>query len=485
MRIWTLLPVLLFVPMLLAPPINHDVAGILTFAQRMVDGERLYLDLVDVNPPLIFLLNWPPAALAAWLGLDAIRVLQAFLFAFVALAWGLALLVRDRASECPAERCFLDLLPGLIGLACGYDFGQRETLMVTASLPYLLASARRADGARPRAWLAATVLAAIGFALKPHFLIIPVLVEISVWMARGRNGWRDPTPWVMMALWGAYAGVIFAAFPAYPLLVVPMARAAYLANGGLSVFQVLLQPRMATAVAVLLPGAVAAFLWPRAAGLARMLALAGLGALASALIQHKGWSYHIVPVELYACALTGLLACRLWDRRLTPPLLAALFALYAMLAGEAPRNQWTYRQSDAHRLTEELRRAAPGGRVLVLSPLIAPIYPALNYAHARMTLRAMNTWMLEGAYPDCAAPRDRAPRDMPRAEGFLWRSVLRDFTRAPPDAVVVDLVTGVPDCGAPFDVIAYFSRDPRFAAIWSRYVLVAAWGRFQVFARRD
>lgn len=61
-----LLPALLFLPVVLAPPLNHDVAAVLDFSQRWLGGEHLYSDLIDVNPPLIFVLNLIPAGLASW-----------------------------------------------------------------------------------------------------------------------------------------------------------------------------------------------------------------------------------------------------------------------------------------------------------------------------------------------------------------------------------------------------------------------------------
>src|SRR5579862_9448682 len=59
----------------LLPPLDGDVAAILDFAVRMVDGDRLYVDLVDVNPPLIFWLNLAPAWVADRLALDPAVVL--------------------------------------------------------------------------------------------------------------------------------------------------------------------------------------------------------------------------------------------------------------------------------------------------------------------------------------------------------------------------------------------------------------------------
>ena len=183
-----LIPALLFLPVVLAPPLNHDVGAVLAFSQRWLGGEHLYTDLIDVNPPLIFVLNLVPAAVAAWTGLDGTRALQLSLLAYGALAWRIGWLVRDRPAEGPAERAFLDVLPALVLLGAGYDFGQREHLMAIGALPYLLCAARRAEGKAPGGRFGAALLAGVAFALKPHFLAIPCLVEAAVLISRSRPG---------------------------------------------------------------------------------------------------------------------------------------------------------------------------------------------------------------------------------------------------------------------------------------------------------
>ncbi|HEY0418227.1 MAG TPA: hypothetical protein VGC80_01775, partial [Acetobacteraceae bacterium] len=334
---------------------------------------------------------------------------------------------------------------------------------------------------------------------------IPALVEAAVLMGRMHHGdgWRralrDPVPWTMAATWLGYLAVMRLAFPEFLGAVVPLVMDFYLDQGGQSALQVLLVPRMASALFLLLPMLVVTLRQTprRAAALPRILALAAVGALASAMAQHKGWTYHIVPVELLSCALAAVLAARWLDQagashmpRGAPraaAALAGLCALYAIGAGEAPWNQLGYWKSDAAKLTAQLREEAAGERVLVLSPAISPIYPALNYAHARMTLRTMNMWVLEGAYLACL-PNGRRYREvweMARPEFFIYRTVAEDFARAPPAVVVVDKSPGIPWCGEEFDFIAYFSRHQLFAEVWSHYEPAGEWGRYRVFRRRD
>ena len=233
------------------------------------------------------------------------------------------------------------------------------------------------------------------------------------------------------------------------------------------------------------------------AALPRLLGLAALGAVASALAQHKGWSYHIVPIELFACGLAAVLVARWLDRlqatTFSPGpwriagVLGGLLALYAISNGEAPWKEFGYRDSDVAMLTAQLREHAAGERVLVLSPAIYPVFPALNYAGVKSTLRTMNMWLLQGAYGDCLPDgrRYREVWEMPRPEFFVYRTVAEDFARAPPAAIVVDTEPGIPWCGKEFDFVEYFSRHPLFAEVWSQYRLTASWDHFRIYTRKD
>jgi len=518
-RLPALLPVLLFLPAVLAPPINHDVAAVIAFTQRWLAGERLYSDLIDVNPPLIFVLNLLPAGLAAISGISGTVAVRLCVLGFGVWCWALAWRVRRRPAEGPVERTLLDMLPGFFLLGGGYDFGQREHLMVVAALPYVLCASRRAMDEHPRGWIAVTVTAAVGFALKPHFLGIPLLVEFGVLLARVpvRMGGasparrfthalgvclRDPAPWIMLGLWLAYLASIPLLFGDYVHVLLPLVWDFYVGLGELSPWRVLLVPRMGTAVMLLLLGLFFAFAkGTRRAGvsavtLPRLLGFAALGAVASAMAQHKGWSYHIVPTEMLACALASILAAR-WLERGQPATgihparvagaLLWLCTLYTVANGEAPWNELDYANSDARGLTERMERYAGGKQVLILSPGIAPIYPAVNYAHVTVPLRTMNMWLLQAVNETCPADgkRYREVGEMSPAEIFVFRTVAEDFTAARPEAVVIDKDPGIPWCGEEFDFLAYFHRNPLFAGTWSHYQLAEEWKRYRFYIRKD
>ena len=74
------------------------------------------------------------------------------------------------------------LVAGVEVLAPGYEFGQRENILLIAVFPYLFAAAAVASGfSLPRALsLGIGVLAGVGFALKPYFLILWLAIEFLV-----------------------------------------------------------------------------------------------------------------------------------------------------------------------------------------------------------------------------------------------------------------------------------------------------------------
>ncbi len=486
-----LLPALLFLPVIIAPPLNHDVAAVLHFSQRWFAGERLYADLIDVNPPLVFVLNLLPAAIADLTPLDGPTAFHLCMLALGGFVWWLAQRVRDRASEGGIERALTDALPPLFLLTVGYDFGQREHLMALCSLPYVLAATRRARGEAPQGRIASAVLAAIGFALKPHFLAVPALVEAAVLLSRGRAILRDPVPWTIAAVLVLYLASLPVFFPLYLGSVLPLVYEYYVDLGRLNAFWVLFTDRLGTAVwTVVVPVAWFALRRP---GPPRMLMLAAFGALASAMAQHKGWSYHVVPVELFSIAAALLLVARVLDRAAFPQriavatVLTGVFAGHAVAVGEAPWREIVFPSSVAGRLTEALREHAYGARVLVLTPDIYPIYPAINYAEARSTLRTMNLWLLQSTNAECLPDgrRYREVWEMSRAEFFMFRTVAEDAAKAPPSVILVSGVPGIPWCGAEFNFIEYFSRHPLFSELWKKYREVARVDHYRIYVREQ
>lgn len=63
--------------------------------------------------------------------------------------------------------------------------------------------------------------------------------------------------------------------------------------------------------------------------------------------------------------------------------------------------------------------------------------------------------------------------------------MVSDLSKQPPAVIIVDVRENKPYFGdLPFDYLAYFSKDPRFADIWSRYELLVSFGTYHLYRRR-
>lgn len=491
-------PALFFLAMVLLPPLNHDVAAVLDFAERWLAGGRLYVDLVDVNPPLIFLLSLVPAAIAKWTPLTGPQALLLCLLGHALLLWRMSVALRREREEGPVEAAVLAAVIPLMLLVAGSDFGQRETLMAASAIPYALLAARRMDGPAvpPRLALGVAALAAVAFALKPHFLAVPLLVELLVLRRVGlAQARRDAVPWLMAAIWLAYLASIPVFFPAYLREIVPLAWEVYGDIHGAGPLSVLVTDLMGAATLLLLL-TLPVVLRRGAGSLAQALGMAAAGAFLAAWAQHKGWTYHVLPVTILCGAALAAAAARLADgalpadrARAAAPALAVIAAFgigaYAIRGGETPWRQFWFQSEQAGKLTEWLRREVRGGSILVLSPEILPVYPSVNYARLRPTLRTMSIWLLQGAYRTCPAgpARYRSPAAMGRAEAFMYRTTAEDFARDPPRAVLVTRFAHMRGCADSFDLLDYFSRHPLFARTWQLYRPRGEMDGYRLFVR--
>src|ERR1700733_4616458 len=83
---WLLIVALFAAAMLLQQrlPVNLDVSWLLVAGERMLDGGRLYVDIVEINPPMSVFAYLPAIILARATGLDSAVVTDGLVLALAA-----------------------------------------------------------------------------------------------------------------------------------------------------------------------------------------------------------------------------------------------------------------------------------------------------------------------------------------------------------------------------------------------------------------
>lgn len=159
-------------------------------AELLLEGKVPYVDMFDVNPPLAIYIQVLPVLLSRLfhmpipLSFSIYVSLLEFLSCFIVL-W--ILVAARRTGAVVLGVC------ALIGFAYfnqiqRLDFGQREHIFCITYAPFLLLRYLRWQGVKLGRWpcIAAGVLAGIGLALKPHFMLMATAPEI-VWWLRTRQ----------------------------------------------------------------------------------------------------------------------------------------------------------------------------------------------------------------------------------------------------------------------------------------------------------
>ncbi len=508
--VWAAVGVLVVVTLAaqLASIATPDMAFLLYAAGRVLDGARLYRDVVEINPPLIVWLNLPVVLLA--------RTLEASPFAVYRVASGAVLVsavllcrhllrVYLLPEQPHARRALLLGLVFVLFPLAGDDFGQREEFVLAAFLPYLLAIATRVRGGRsPGGALGVGVgtLAGFAIALKPHFGLLWLAVE--GWQRTRRSGWGFGLTAESVAAVGFllvyaaavigftpdYLGVAIQLGPAYTtFLHEPWYRLLGLAPGAALIWFALLS-------ALALRRSI------RERESVALLAVAVAAAFAAGAAQQKGLPYHFLPARGFAFLLVivtalsaapgGGVAERLYARVgrillatmiLVIPVRAALTALGVLSPAQRRVRE------EVLGLADLVRQRARGEPVAVLSYHIGSAFPMVNYAGVTLASRFPHLWLLPASYWDHFGREEpleyRAAAAMPPTERYLNRAVREDLLRARPGLLLV--MRPARDVKKNYlrriNYVDYFGRDPELNRFFADFQFVAVKGEYDVYER--
>lgn len=469
--------------------LNHDTAFTMIGAERLLDGGRYGTEVVDPNLPLAYWIAILPAAFARLTGLGLSA--SAILFTTFATLGGIALasaVLRHSALDAAPRTALLLFIGAVLLIAPGIDFGQREHLMLIGALPWVLAAGLAADRAalQPRLGIAVGILAGLAFGLKPHFLLVPLMVE--AWLLLRARSLVLPFRTENLALIATglvYALAILLAAPDYLGSVVPDAAAVYWAFDSRPDFVLKLAP-------LLLPFLIASALareemrFPHPT--VKALLAAAAGGLLAALLQFKGWDYHWLPMIGFlaiACAAAYCGSFAWGTLSLRTATAAALVFAGVFWGLVADARDMFRRGGDAQqvdRLAAALQRhGRPGDSVFAFITSPRAVHPAILAAGMRWPAAAC---CLQWVPADVRAGELQDGSRVREVAGRKRDALLRELGRTRPEIILVDdrpFKLGF--AGRPFDYLDHFLPDPRFRSIWKGYREQQRVAGYRVFVR--
>jgi len=462
-------------------PFNVDVSWWLIVSERMLDGQRLYVDILETNPPMAGSVYFLAVALARAIHLRPEIVTDALIFALVAaslaLTWRALRFssMRDRAGSLAAvwATALLTILPM-------YDFGQREHLALVVLMPALAVYVLRAnrEPVAPQAVLIAGLCAATMMNFKPYFVFAAGFCILTA-AAQARD-WRvlfAPENWIAAALVVIHAICIVLFYPEYFTLIYPLVRDVYL----------LLK---APLLAILLTSATALWLVAimvtlavqrqrrKPDGAALVMMAGSLGFAVSFFVQGKGWGYHAYPMVALGLLAAGFAIAAGDDaptgsRRLRA---GAMFVVAAIFANAC---LWFNASVDMRQVRDEVARLGPRPKILMLSAAAVIGHPLVRELDGTWVSRQQALWVREivrrGRIDGTIDPETAA-----RLAGYVaWerQGLIEDFRGQPPDVVLID--------NRDSDWGNWAAGDPELSMLLKAYVSVKNINGIEILRRAD
>jgi hypothetical protein len=453
---------------------NTDIGWLVYAGQRILDGATLYVDVIEIHPPMLFWMSAQVAHAARIAGLDALTAFDIFVLGHVLAGVALARII-TREWRAPAALAVVGL--PLVGI----DSGEPEHLFVLAFIPYILIAERRIARQSVQFWLglATGFLTGLAICRKPHLALGWLIVELAAAHALGARLAIRRVEAVTVALVGAfYVALVLITTPEY-LTIAKYAAAAYSDYYPARAIDLVLNTRFG---GVLL--AVGVLLILDRGRSAKMVAAASLALLGAVFVQGHGWSYHFYPA--LAVPLFGVLVRALKSRWVHPIVLALASAgmLWTNLWFFEMR-PWPYHMPWFREVVRE-----HGGPVLALTTLMQPVYPLLTVEEVQPVSRFASLWPVPQAYDAGGDPFPyNSPSRMQALERFAFDSTISDFIRARPKLIFVDTLP--PRMWPPeramsgWSWLDYFAQDPRFRNEFANYYdELPAISNFRLFVRR-
>jgi hypothetical protein len=459
---------------------NTDVSWLLTAADKVMSGGRLYVDVIETNPPAAVLAYMPALWLAKALGVRAEIVVDGLVFAaiFASLVIVAKILKPSAVVLNDMPRWPLAWLGfAVLAILPAQTFGQREHIAVIVLLPMLAVTAQRMQQEMPplRAVLVAGLGAAVALSFKPQFAIgLGCAVAASCVHARNWRLVLTPENLLTAALAALYLAGTVVLYPEYVTVILPLLRDVYVPVG-LSLADMLDRPAISLwAMAILAAG-----LLGRRSGAAPWVLLSGSAGFAVVyLLQRKGWSYHSYP--MLALALLGLgfgLAAYVPDGRFGRVWRGAALLLLAAIFARSML--WFDVAFDARPLQAAVARLGPYPSVLAISGEPGIGHPLVRALGGQWVSRQQGLWV--ATYADHLRRNGPLSPDREAAlEAHAAREramLVEDIRRTTPNVVLVDDLTG---SGS-----AWLAAHPDVAALLKDYRLTDIINRVAILTRRD
>lgn len=449
-----------------------DVYWQLQLARSVLHGGNYIHNFFETTPPLCFLILMPEILIEKIFPMSHFTGLTLYVFLCVALSLQLCyMLIKKFFQDKKNYNNNNIIVATIIALAFAFlilplnGFGQREHFILMFCMPYFFLVACRIENKKVHSVLslAVGILAAIGFSIKPFFLLSWILVECySTYRQLQQKKYRMyPETISVIAFLPIYLLMIYIFFKPYLLTVVPITLRFY--------YQSINTPLMALLIATPVLFVYICFIFYGATyknntekTLSAILILATLGNLIAFLAQKASWYYHFLPAFSTAWVAAVLLLYiyihnhRDWVLSLAVGIAVFYIPFYSSIIF---CTNLIFTKKDTHSLVCFLHKTEYHREVYFLSATTPYLYSLISYAGAyHRSHFEFLLWMRNYENKNFMLHRTIQQK---KDENYLISLLVHDIHQHRPDLIFVDRFR--------IHYLHFLLKNNAFRSEWKKY----------------
>ena len=479
-----------------------DMAWILDSTQQLINGGVFGKDIVDSNPPFIWYLSVPLvwlSKLTNWHIEHIFWVTICFLTSLI-LLWVTSLIKREPKKEI--------INPNTLLLASGYVFfigsgetmGQREYLTLLFTLPYMAMTILRLNGSKPsfQESALAGIIAGIGVAFKPYFLVIPFFVELVAYIKKKQISfiYRSEVIFGFITVSIFYI-ILFTFASQYIFDIVPLLRKSFWAWN--VSYSFLIVSGGAVVAALLIPSILSQRV--KFPSLLYLFLASGFGFTISYIIQRKDFYYHKFPIFALAIIILSILISETIQRRnyflgkfkKNIIILVILLTISLAIRTEDAKKWYDLQKkftknfdihySNQKKIIDLLNQYDSKEKFLGVSIDLYPGFPTAIYVKPQWAgidvCRRYISAIQKIRYMKPTNKLNKIRLELEAKE----RQQIADEMRLNPIIILVKSSTS--RIQGPFNILDFYMEDPNFRKAFSKYQELEPVGDVRVFKRMD
>jgi hypothetical protein len=450
--------------------IIQDCAWFIDVAERLLNGQTLYADIKEVNPPLGMWMIVPIVWLAKALSTSAVSLTYITLLGISAGTLSLCNRYLKLSGQFQPTHRYLFVFAIAVAILFfpAAFFAEREHFIILLFLPWILLRCLPAAQTNPPAYerLIVGALAGIAICIKPQSVFAPAFVELILYT---RNRKISETlalenfSAAAVAIIYAITIIIFA--PLFMSEMIGLGSKAYVPFYGYPGYIIALNTRWSV-IAFLIAMVISIKLKTLKADATIVAALmaGSIGFVLSYVVQMKGFAYQIMPANILMWLTCAAGAALLWqiERKLSVHILGAI-AVGVLVLSEVPQTYVNPYKS----VGTLLAKNAPNAKsVFIASTRLDDGFPFVQKHNLIWASRLPTQWLTP--YVASKWQGGSLPKDDIVYKAMDW--TVSDIMAMKPDIVMIDV--GKDQAYVPegsFDYIKFWQNDPRFSEIWAQY----------------